>query len=404
VRIALTANGPGEVAGWLRPLLRRLYERDPNLDAHVFLVPDDYATGGEAKVARALFPEARIYEPREYVRFALGRPVPGEPAAVDVVQYLGGDLMHAARVHKRLGGNSMTYKFAKPRYAATLARAFAVDGKNAAELRAAHVADERILTVGNLAIDGALLEAAQPVEAGSPDDGVLIMPGSRAYEIEQLVPFFFTAARRMLRERPRLPVAFAISPFTDVHAVAQAVARGGDPRVWSERGRMVTEGDSTYLESLDGSTRIPVLRNALAAAGRVRLALTLPGTKVIELATLGVPTVTVTPLNAPEMVTINGPLTYVDRIPFIGVPLKRAAVVAVSHRFAHHTQPNIDLSDAVVWEMKGTLTPGRVARVVLERFDDRAWQAATSQRLRELYANHAGAADRMAASILEGAA
>ena len=45
MRIALTANGPGEVAGWVRPLLRRLYARDPQLDAHVFLVPDDYATG-----------------------------------------------------------------------------------------------------------------------------------------------------------------------------------------------------------------------------------------------------------------------------------------------------------------------------------------------------------------------
>ena len=63
-----------------------------------------------------------------------------------------------------------------------------------------------------------------------------------------------------------------------------------------------------------------------------------------------------------------------------------------------------DLNEAVVWEMKGTLTPGRVARVVLQRFDDRAWQATTSQRLREMYANHAGAADRMAAAILEGAA
>ena len=78
--------------------------------------------------------------------------------------------------------------------------------------------------------------------------------------------------------------------------------------------------------------------------------------------------------------------------------------MAVSHRYVHHTQPNIDLDDAVVWEMKGTLTPGRVARVALERYDDRAWQVATALRLRELYAGHAGAADRMAASILEGAA
>jgi lipid-A-disaccharide synthase len=404
VRIALTANGPGEVAGWLRPLLRSLYERDPQLEAYVFLVPDDYATGAEARMARALFPGARVYEPNEYVRFALGRSVPGGPETVDVVQYLGGDLMHAARVHKRLGGRAMTYKFAKPRYARTLFRAFAVDAKNAEQLRHAQVPDDRIETVGNLVIDGAMLEADQPVEAMAPDDGVLIMPGSRPYEVEQLVPFFFTVARRMLRERPELRLAFGISPFTDLDALAKAIERGGDPRVWAETGRLVTQDGAVFLESLDGATRIPVLHNALAAARRARLTLTLPGTKVTELATLGVPVLTITPLNAPEMVTFNGPLTYLDRVPLIGIPLKRAAAVAVSHRFEHHTQPNMDLNEAVVWEMKGTLTPGRVARVALERFDDRAWQATTSQRLRALYARHAGAADRMATAIVESAA
>ena len=52
MRIALTTNGPGEVAGWLRPLLRSLYRREPKLSVLVFLVPDDYATGFEAKMVQ----------------------------------------------------------------------------------------------------------------------------------------------------------------------------------------------------------------------------------------------------------------------------------------------------------------------------------------------------------------
>ncbi len=79
MRIALTANGPGEVAGWLRPLLRALYERQPNMLALVFLVPDDYATGFEAQIVRDAFPQAQVYEPKNYLKFALGGWLDGVP-------------------------------------------------------------------------------------------------------------------------------------------------------------------------------------------------------------------------------------------------------------------------------------------------------------------------------------
>lgn len=401
MRIALTANGPGEVAGWVRPLLRRLYELDPTLDAHLFLVPDDYATGGEAATARALFPSAHVYEPRDYVRFALGGALDGAPQRVDVVQYLGGDLMHAARLLKRLGGKASTYKFARPRYANALARAFALDEKNAQQLRDAHAPADAVRVVGNLAIEGALLEAERPVEDGAPEDGILVMPGSRKNEVSHLIPFFYTAALRMVRERPGLRIAFGISPFTELAAVEAAMKQGGHPQTWSERGRLVTEGGAAFLESLDGNARFPLLRNGLAAARRARLVLTLPGTKVIELAALGVPVVSATPMQVPEKIAVNGVLSYVDRIPLVGAPIKRAAILAGAKRFRFFTQPNMDAGEELVRELRGTLTPGRVARVALECYDDRAWQTATGARLRELYAPHAGAAERMARSLLE---
>jgi len=401
MRIAVTANGPGEVAGWLRPLLRSLYEHAPGAEVHVFLVPDDYATGREAETVRALFPQAFAYDPKAYLKFALGRSVAGIPRSVHAVQYAGGDLLHAARLHARLKGKAATYKFSRRRYRTLFDRAFAVDRPNAEQLEAWGTPPERIECVGNLAVDGALLEAQGSAEPGTPEDGILVMPGSRAYEVENLIPFYFTAALRMLRERPELPVAFGISPFTPLAQVGASIERGGDPRVFAQRGRLVVEGDRPFLESLDGATRIPVLFNALAAARRARFVLTIPGTKTIELAVLGKPALTITPLNAPEIIAFNGPLTYLDRLPFIGVPLKRAVAVGISRRFRFHTQPNIDAGTMLVCEVHGTVTPGRIARVALERYDDREWIAATGARLAALYAGHAGAADRMARSLVE---
>ena len=400
MRIALTANGPGEVAGWVRPLVRRIYERAPDTDIFLFLVPDDYATGREAELARTLFPSAHIYDPKAYLRVALGQRVQGLPERVDAVQYLGGDLMHAMRLHKRLHGMATTYKFSKPKYSPRWARAFAVDDASVAQLTGWNVPHDRIERVGNLAIDGALLEAQAPLEARAPRDGILIMPGSRRYEVENMIPFFFTVAVRIVNERPGTPIAFGISPFTPLDDVRRAIEGGGDARLWAQRGRLVETPEGPELVSIDGGVRFPVLHNALSAATRARLALTLPGTKCIELAALGVPMIALTPMNAPEKIAFNGPLTYLDRVPLIGVPLKRTVAVAVAHRFKYHTQPNMDADAMVIDELHGTLTPGRVARAALERFDDAAWLASSRERLGSLYADHVGAADRMAESLL----
>ena len=54
--VALTANGPGEFAGWLRPLVAALYARAPALDVRIFCVPDDYASGNEPAYVQGYFP------------------------------------------------------------------------------------------------------------------------------------------------------------------------------------------------------------------------------------------------------------------------------------------------------------------------------------------------------------
>ena len=96
---------------------------------------------------------------------------------------------------------------------------------------------------------------------------------------------------------------------------------------------------------------------------------------MIELAALGVPAVVCTPFNAPELVVIGGPLQYVGKLPLIGTPLKRAAVMAVAKRFTHFAQPNIDAGKELDVEIFGTLLPSQVAHVAAERWRDAAWCA-----------------------------
>lgn len=397
--ISITANGPGEFAGWVRPLVAALRARDPATAIHVLAVPDDFASGHEAAYVERLFPGVRAYPPAVYVRLALGRSVPGLPPRVDRVQYLGGDLAHAARVHARLGGIATSYKFSRRRYARTFARVFAVDAANRAQLLGWGTPAERIAVVGNLAIDGALGEAAgafgdPPSDAAS--GGIILFPGSRRNEIANVLPLFVRVALNLRRMLPDVPIAFAGSPFADDDELRATLARGG----------LHPLSYGAPAELLDGAivaegVRFPLVRAAMRAAAQARLAVSIPGTKVIELAALGVPAVVCTPFNAPELAVIGGPLQYVGKLPLIGIPIKRAAALAVARRFTHFAQPNIDAGRELDPEIAGTLLPSQVARVAAERWRDADWCARTGATLRELYAPHAGAAERMADALLE---
>ena len=405
MRIAITSNGPGEFSGWVRPLVTALWRRAPETQISLYFVPDDYATGNEALVARRLFPGAHVVPPAEYVRFALGAGVAGAPETADVVQYLGGDLLHAARVRARLGGTLRTYKFARRGSARKLERAYAIDEKNATELARTGLAADRIEVVGNLAIDGALGEAAGAFPASDSDaklpaGGILIMPGTRKGEFDNLMPFFLRVALHLRERQPEYDVAFALSPFTTEHGLARVLNAGGHRNAWGARGRVVSYGAGIAVQADDGGAPFRIVRDAMRHAPHARLVVTLPGTKCIELAALGVPALICVPLNAPEVVVINGPLQYLDRIPMLGIPLKRAMVVGVDKRFALTTQPNIDAGEQLMPELRGTLMPGEVARRIAEYAAEGAALDTAAVRLRALYKEHAGAAERMARSLL----
>jgi lipid-A-disaccharide synthase len=329
------------------------------------------------------------------------------PAHVDGVLYLGGDLMHAGRVNDRLGGALRSYKFARRSLRERLKRVYAVDAANERQILAATIPPERVEVVGNLAIDGALGEASGRFGSGALrssgrdwSGGVLIMPGSRRLEIANLVPFFLQAAVRLRALLPGVPIAFGVSPFTELGELELALAGGGDPRFWGTRGRVVDTPNGPALQPPGDAAPFPIVRDSMRAASRARVALTIPGTKCIELAALGVPTVACTPYNAPELAVVNGPLQYLGRIPLAGTVLKRAVVLRVAERFPMTAQPNIDAGEMLMPELRGTLTPGHIAARVAEYLDDAAALASARVRLRALYAGHIGAAERMARSLL----
>jgi hypothetical protein len=400
-RVVVTTNGPGELMGWTRPFLRAVLAREPDADVTVVFVPCPYATGREAAHAQAMFPRARVLDPKAYGRFLMHKRVDGMHRGYGALQYLGGDLFHATTLAKRLGMAPLTYKFSRRGYSPSFQRFYALDEENARKLRADGAPPDRVRIVGNLVADavmGALDEDLAPPGVG---EGVCILPGSRAAEIKYLMQFFLAAARDLSSRMPGVPVTFVVSPFNSDEQLAAALARPPDAKYGGIRGRLSADG--TAIEG-DG-VRVALDRSGdYRAVSRSQLVVTIPGTKCLEAAVLGRPMLVIVPLNRPDELTMNGLGAYLHHVPFVGRPLKSWLVRTVERRFQFVAQPNIDVGRLVAHEMRGVIMPGDVVASVCDLLGRPAELRTMGETLAKIYASHVGAADRMAADALAIAA
>ena len=405
-RIVVTTNGPGELMGWARPFLRAVFDRAPDADVTVIFVPCPYATGHEAQATAAMFPKAHVLDPKAYGRFLLrGRAnaaaTPGMHRGAGALQYLGGDLFHATTVARRLDLRPMTYKFTKRSYAQSFARFFALDDRNAAELRRNGAPADRVKVVGNLVPDGVLGSLSRSVWSTRGGSGVSIMPGSRPNEIRLGLPFFLAVARELRRRKPDVKITFVLSPFNGDDELRASLEARQDPRMFGISGTL--RADGACIEA-DGES-FPIDRSGdYSAVANARLVVTIPGTKCIEAAVLGRPMLVAVPLNRADAITVNGLAGYLHLVPLVGRPLKSMIVRAAERRFRYVTQPNIDADREIVPEMRGVLHPADVAAKAAALLDDPAALDAMSDALSRIYLKDVGAAGRMADEALEVAA
>ena len=399
-RLVVTTNGPGELMGWARPFLRAVYRQAPDARVTVVFVPCPYATGREAELTKQMFPAADVVDPKGYGRFLLRRSVAGMERGVGALQYLGGDLFHATTIARRLGLRPMTYKFTRRSYCQSFVRFFALDERNADELRRAGAPADRVRIVGNLVPDAVLGSLVGPADEAL-GDGVCVLPGSRPYEVRHALPFFLAAALALRKRKPGLPMTFVLSQFNDDDELRAALEGRLDAQMHGVNGRLSSDGLSIDAQG----ERFAVDRSgdyrALSAA---RLVITIPGTKCIECAVLARPMLVAVPLNRADLIVMNGVAGYLNRVPLVGPPLKKMLVRAAERRFRFVTQPNIDADREVVPEMRGILHPDEVGERASRMLDDAAGLAAARGALARIYAHDSGASERMAQAALAVAA
>ncbi len=400
-QIFVTANGPGEVMGWTRPFLRAVYEQQPDARVTAVVLPCAYASGHESELLQSMFPGARVIDPRSYGRFLVGRHVAGMERQSGVLQYLGGDLFHAATIARRLNIHAATYKFTRRSYARLFERFFALDEHNAQEMRGAGAPPDRVRIVGNLVADAVVGSLHEPPPPPGTGTGVAILPGSRQYELRFLMPFFMAVARDLARRRPNLEITFVVSPFNSDEELEAAVNWPGDPQHFGVAGRY-DAGSQTI--SVDGCSFGVDRSHDYHVVARSQLVIAIPGTKCMEAAVLGRALLVAVPLNRVDEIAMNGIAGYLHRVPIVGRPLKRWIAYRVADRIKMFAQPNIDAGRFIAPEIRGILQPAQVSAKASEMLDDPHSLRLMGESLAALYAKDVGAAGRMAAEILALAA
>lgn len=352
-RLLLTANSPGEMAGWVRPLVREWRARNVG-PVDLLLLPCSFATGQEERVARSLEGVDRVYRPRDYVKL-LARD--GRDYRDGVLLHLGGDLMYSAFLSWRWKLSAWSYLWARPWWDSAFQGYFTKDDWGVRWLKKRKVAEEKIHLLGDLVLDAVRQEVPAPV-AGKRRFCVSYLPGSRATEVKGLTPFVLGVHDRLCQRFPDLEGVLHLSPFLPQDDIASLIQQPPDPAFGGMQGRL--EGD--YLQAGHGRLRVAT-SEGYQRLSQSMVALSIPGTKTAEAGYLRTPVVTMTPLNRPEHLPSIGLVGLLDFLPG-GNKIKGRLMLRLKPTIGLLAHPNILAGKALLPEILEVVDVPMVADAV----------------------------------------
>lgn len=396
VEIVLLTNGPGELYTWAGPMLRAIRAAHGDLRVVLGLLPCPFASGQELRIAKELGFDA-VSTVAENLAFIAGGP---KPAAFDgshkhargIVLGLGGDVAFPGRIASRLGYPAWRYSF-EPYWKDSLERLFVHDERT---LEKAHRSgpQDRIEDIGNLVADALEAERA-PVKASGLD--VLIMAGSRRFEVEHMLPLFAAVAERIASIIPDVRFHWPRSRLLEDSAIRTALS--GQKVL--DLGGVPTRLENDHLVTPSGTKiRVAPEEGRYGLMKIADLALTIPGTNTLELGIAHVPSVVCLPLQKMELIPIENPLRYLGLIPGVGPVIKRKLVDVALSRFKFVALPNMITDEAIQPELRGTVTPDDIARASIGLLEDAPERERIKSRLMATMPTP-GTAARLAARIFE---
>jgi lipid-A-disaccharide synthase len=400
--LVIFTNGPGELSTWVSPLLERVNAR-PSLRGRyrvvVVIHPCQFGSGTEKLVAPTLPGVDLVVGPGAYLRLllaGLGRRQ-YRFSRKGIIFSLGGDLMHPVLFRRRVKGRHLLYAYTNnPGWESRYRRIFVRSGQVQRRFIDRGVPPGKVVVTGDLVYSSLRTERGRgPARAGlglGPEERmVAFLPGSRAFEVEHMVPVFLKVIDELTGRMRGIRPFFLKSPFATREMIERGLARGGRigeieslPGILrcgsapgdgqaggdspgdraSPGGGAPPGGDSCWIEYAGGK-RVGLLEGGLERWGAgIDLAVTLPGTNTVQLAYRKIPALVVAPLNRLELIPIEGPAGLLKWVP-LGRAVLRRAVARYAREFRYASLPNLYEGEEVFPELFGVIRTGDVVSRLL---------------------------------------
>lgn len=399
VDILILANGPGEIATWVRPTVAALREQlGDNIRISVVLSPCPHATGNEARMAQQLLGVDRTQAAPHFWSFLLwGKTAQNwdwHPRGV--VLFLGGDQFFAIAIGKRLGYSIVIYAEWEARWLG-LGDRFAVRNQQVVD-QVAPQYRHKLTVVGDLIADAAI-----PLSSQQEEDLVAILPGSKPAKLAQGVPLGLGIAEYIHQQRPQTRFIIPVAPTLDLSTLARygnpnfnpAIAAMGGTRaelIEGERGAVLRTSKGLEVELI---TEFPAYEILI----RCQLCLTTVGANTAELGALGVPMLVLLPTQQLDaMRAWDGIPGLLANFPGVGSTMARVINSLVLRQKRLFAWPNIWAGEAIVPELVGQLQPESVAAVALDLLNHPHKRETIRQRLQRVR-GQSGAARKISALV-----
>ncbi len=383
VDILILSNGPGELATWVKPVVRSLRQILGNDRAlvriSVVLSPCPNASGQEAEIALS-YPEVdRVQAAKWFYPFLLQGKTAENWNWHDrgIVLFLGGDQFFTVILGKRLGYRTVIYAEWEARWHRWIDR-FGVMRPEIVD-RAPQQQAHKLTIVGDLMAEVASL-ANDTGDSSHPAFSELIgvLPGSKPAKLAQGVPFLLAVAEQIWHDRPHTRFVIPVAPTLDL----QTLARFGDPKqnpilplVEGVSAQLVLPAADTerpYLETQNGlrvelwqnqTERIPVY----SLLAQCDLCLTTIGANTAELGALAVPMIVVVPTQQLDaMRAWDGIPGLLANLPGVGSTVAKLINWLYLQRIGLLAWPNKWANEEIVPELVGRLQPKVVAALALD--------------------------------------
>ncbi|MGB3207065.1 MAG: lipid-A-disaccharide synthase [Crinalium sp.] len=443
VDLLILSNGPGELATWVRPVVKALRQQLGNERSHirisVVLSPCPNASGKEVAIAQS-YPEVdRVQGAEDFLPFLLSGKTAENWEWRDrgVVVFLGGDQFFPVVIGKRLSYRTVIYAEWEARWYRWCDRFGVMKSEVVARVPQKYA--HKFTVVGDLMADVATDVATDGLSVGSRDlvmdltdvtDGLLVrgrdwaedglsllddrelpveliglLPGSKAAKLAQGVPLCLAIAQHIHAVRPHTKFVIPVAPTLDIQTLASFANLQQNPVIKLVNGATAEliipdiNNEKPYLKTSTGLqvelwTDFP----AYDLLSQCCLCITTVGANTAELGSLAVPMIVLLPTQQIEaMRAWDGLPGLLVNLPGVGTPIAKIINRIILQQVAgkNFAWPNIWAKEQIVPELLGKLQPQEVALFALNLLNHPEKLEEMRSRLRSVR-GQTGASEKLA--------